>query len=73
MKFVEISGAELMQLATEDEVPGLRSAGVRDESQVRINPQGDIEIRQNGAWSVIGGLLGDYKSRIFKMTGEAWD
>lgn len=73
MKFVEITGAELMQLATEDELPGLRAAGVCDESRVRINPQGDIEIRQQGAWSVIGGLLGDYKSRLHKMTGEAWD
>ncbi len=72
MKFVEITGAMLMQLADDDEAPQLRSAGVRDDSQVRINPQGDIEILQRGTWSVIGGLLGDYKTRIRKLTGRDW-
>jgi hypothetical protein len=73
MKFVQITGAELLQLATSDEISELRIAGVRDESQVRINPQGDIEIRQDGAWAVIGGLLGDYASRIKRLTGQDWD
>ena len=73
MKFVEITGAELFQLATEDELPGLRAAGVGDDSRVRINPQGDIEVRQHGNWSVIGGLLGDYQARIKTMTGHSWE
>jgi len=72
MKFVEITGALLMQLAEPDEVPQLKSAGVTDDSKVRINPQGDIEIMQRGSWSVIGGLLGDYQSRIRKLTGKDW-
>ena len=58
MKFVEITGALLMQLAEADEIPQLRSSGVKDDSKVRINPQGDIEIFQRGSWAVIGGLLG---------------
>jgi hypothetical protein len=72
MKFVQITGAELLQLATSDEVPELRAAGVHDDSLVRINPQGDIEVRQNGAWSVIGGLLGDFPARIKRLTGKDW-
>jgi hypothetical protein len=72
MKFVEITGAELLQLATADEIADLRASGVNDESQIRINEQGDIEIMQRGAWAVIGGLLGDFKSRIRKLTGRGW-
>jgi hypothetical protein len=72
MKFVELSGAELLRLASADEGPALRSAGVTDNSQVRINQQGDIEILQNGAWGVIGGLLGDFESRIKRLTGREW-
>ena len=72
MKFIEITGAQLLQLATADEIPALRDAGITDESQVRINPQGDIEVRQRGAWSVIGGLLGDYKTRLKRLTGKEW-
>ena len=69
MKFAEITGAVLLQLADEDETAGLRAAGVNDESKVRINRQGDIEILQRGSWSVIGGLLGDYQGRLKRLTG----
>jgi hypothetical protein len=72
MKFIEISGADLFKLATEDETPALHSAGVTAESAVRINPQGDIELFQDGAWAIIGGLLGDYKTRIKRVTGRDW-
>jgi hypothetical protein len=72
MKFIEINGAQLLQLATEDEISSLRDAGITNQSQVRINPQGDIEVCERGAWSVIGGLLGDYKTRLKKLTGQEW-
>jgi hypothetical protein len=72
MKFLELTGAELLKLATTEEIPGLHAAGVTDQSRVRINPQGDIEVFQDGAWGVIGGLLGDYASRIKKLTGRQW-
>jgi len=72
MKFVQISGASLLQLADAHEAPNLRAAGVHDESQVRINPQGDVEILQEGTWSIIGGLLGDYQARIKRLTGLDW-
>jgi hypothetical protein len=72
MKFVEISGAVLLELAGAEETPALRSSGVVETSKIRINQQGDIEIFQHGKWGVIGGLLGDYKSRIKKVTGHDW-
>jgi len=72
MKFVEITGATLLELADSDEIEGLRAAGVVEQSKIRINLQGDIEIHQKEGWSVIGGLLGDYASRIHKLTGLDW-
>ncbi len=73
MKFVEITGATLLKLTDSDEIPQLRAAGVQDESKIRINPQGDIELQQRGSWVVIGGLLGDYAGRIRKLTGLDWN
>ncbi len=73
MQFVKISGATLFELADADEVPQLRAAGVADDTKIRINRQGDIEMLQKGAWGVIGGLLGDYQKRIKKLTGHDWD
>ena len=72
MKFVEVNGATLVKLVDKDEISGLRAAGVTDQSKIRINPQGDIEILRKGSWNVIGGLLGDFESRIRKLTGLDW-
>ena len=72
MKFVEITGATLLELADSDQIDGLRAAGVSEQSTIRINPQGDIEIHQKEGWSIIGGLLGDYANRIRKLTGLDW-
>jgi hypothetical protein len=72
MQFVEMTGAVLFQLADADQVPQLRTAGVTDDAQIRINPQGDVEMLTNQSWSVIGGLLGDYESRLRKLTGLGW-
>jgi hypothetical protein len=72
MKFVEINGATLLKLTDSAEIPQLRAAGVKEDSQIRINPQGDIEILQRNGWTVIGGLLGDYENRIRKLTGLDW-
>jgi hypothetical protein len=72
MKFVEIDGETLLRLAGEDQIEGLQAAGVSAHSKVRINPQGDIEIHQQGGWSIIGGLIGDYQNRIRKLTGLDW-
>lgn len=72
MQFVEISGAMLLELADADQAPQLRRAGVADQTKIRINRQGDIEMLQGAAWTVIGGLLGDFESRIKKLTGQGW-
>jgi len=72
MQFVEITGDVLFQLADADQVPQLRTAGVTDAAQIRINRQGDVEMYTNQRWAVIGGLLGDYESRIKKLTGLGW-
>jgi hypothetical protein len=50
----------------------LRKLGVTDDSVVRINEQGDIELRRADGWDVIGGLIGDFQSRIRKHTGMEW-
>jgi len=46
--------------------------GVTAESVVRVNRQGDIEIRRSDRWEVIGGLLGEFEERIKKETGMDW-
>jgi hypothetical protein len=74
MKFVEITGKHLVQLVRDDEMDkeDLRKLGVTDDSVVRINEQGDIELRRADGWDVIGGLIGDFQSRIRKHTGMEW-
>lgn len=74
MKFIEMSGATLMSLLGPHEVQPeeLRAAGLTDRCIVRINLQGDIEVRRRDRWDVIGGLLGDYEHRIKQETGLEW-
>ncbi len=74
MKFVELSGRALAQLIRDDEIPAgdLVRVGVTDDSVVRINEQGDIELRRPEGWDVIGGLLGDFRNRIRHETGMEW-
>ncbi len=74
MKFVEMTGQALAQLVRDEEFlePDLRKAGVRDDSIIRVNEQGDIELRKPDGWDVIGGLLGDFRSRIRHQTGMEW-
>ena len=74
MKFVELTGRVLVSIINEDEMEPeeLKKIGVEDDSVVRINEQGDIELRRKEGWDVIGGLIGDYQSRIQKHTGMDW-
>ena len=71
MKFIEMTGKTLREIVKEDElhVDDLASAGVLSDTFVRINAQGDIEVRRTDRWDVIGGLLGNYVARIKKKTG----
>jgi len=74
MKFIEMTGKTLAQIVHENEMPSdnLQAAGVHDETVVRINEQGDIELRRPEGWDIIGGLLGDFQQRIKKQTGMDW-
>jgi hypothetical protein len=71
MKFIEMTGRTLREIVEQDElhVDDLASAGVFNDTFVRINEQGDIEARRTDRWDVIGGLLGNYVPRIRKKTG----
>ena len=74
MGFIEMTGKTLQRLVSEDELHlgDLASTGVTDDTIVRVNRQGDIEVRRNDRWDVIGGLLGNYEQRIKQETGLDW-
>jgi len=74
MRFIEITGKNLAKIISDDELSlaDLRRAGVEDDTIVRINMQGDIEIRRPDRWDVIGGLLGNFEERLKKGTGTTW-
>lgn len=74
MKFVEMTGRTLKTIVTEGELElaDLEAAGVRDDTIVRVNEQGDIEIRRPHKWDVVGGLLGGFEDRIRAKTGMEW-
>jgi hypothetical protein len=74
MQFIEMTGKALKRLIAEDELHAgdLASTGVEDDTIVRVNRQGDIEVRRTDRWDVIGGLLGNYEQRIRLETGLDW-
>jgi hypothetical protein len=74
MQFIEMSGKALQRLISDDELHPheLDELGVTDDSVVRINRQGDIELRRTDRWDVIGGLLGEFEDRIKNETGLEW-
>ena len=74
MQFIELAGKTLLEMQGVDglSVADLKKLGMTDESVVRINRQGDIELRRADRWDVIGGLLGDYEHRLRSATGMDW-
>ncbi len=74
MQFIEMTGTTLLRVIDKDEMrpEDLRKAGVTDSSIVRVNPQGDIELRQRDGWDVVGGLIGDFDHRVRQATGLNW-
>ena len=74
MQFIEMSGKALRRIISDDELhpDELAELGVSDESVVRINRQGDIELRRVDRWDLIGGLLGEFENRIQSETGLEW-
>jgi len=74
MQFIEMTGRVLQRVVSDDELhpAELVRLGVTDDSVVRINRQGDIEVRRADRWDVIGGLLGGFEERIKRETGLDW-
>ncbi len=74
MHFIEMTGRTLLRVIDESgpRPEELVEIGVTDESIVRVNRQGDIELRRVDRWDVIGGLLGDFGHRVKTETGLAW-
>ena len=74
MKFIEMTGRVLKEIVKDDElhVADLSGAGIVEDTIVRINQQGDIEVRRTDRWDCIGGLLGNYEQRLQKRTGLDW-
>jgi len=74
MHFIEMTGKTLLEMEHVDALQPdeLRKTGVVESSVVRINRQGDIELRRADRWDVIGGLLGDFEHRVRRATGLDW-
>lgn len=74
MRFIELTGKSLAAIVGQGElsVDDLEAAGVLADTIVRINEQGDIEVRRPTRWDVVGGLLGDFEERLKDKTGMDW-
>ena len=74
MKFIEMTGKTLLGVINDGEIDpqDLARAGLKDDSLVRINQQGDIEIRRPQGWDVVGGLIGEFEQRVRNQTGFDW-
>jgi hypothetical protein len=74
MKFIELTGKVLAEIVDQGElqVEDLEAAGVLADTIVRVNEQGDIEVRRAARWDVIGGLLGEFEGRLKDKTGMDW-
>ncbi len=74
MRFIEMTGKTLASVINDGEIhdKDLAASGVFDDSIVRVNQHGDIEVRRPHKWDVIGGLLGDFENRLKDKTGFDW-
>ena len=74
MKFIEMTGKTLFDIVTNDEFSedDLRAVGIEEETLIRVNQQGDIEVRRDNGWDIVGGLIGDFHDRIRRQTGLDW-
>lgn len=73
-RFIEMSGKTLKHIVNDEEfqLDALEQLGVVDDSLVRVNTEGDIELRRVNRWDAIGGMLGDFADRIRRETGLDW-
>ena len=73
-QFIEMLGKTLFRIlaASEPRPDDLAEVGLNEESIIRVNRQGDIELRRRDHWDLIGGLLGDFEDRVRQETGLDW-
>jgi hypothetical protein len=74
MRFIEMTGKQLARVVNDNEMreQDMRDAGITSDTIVRVNEHGDIEVRNEQCWDVVGGLLGEYQDRIKGITGLDW-
>ena len=74
MQYIEMTGKVLAAMLSDDEMQAsdLQTAGVTDDTSGRGNLHGDIEVRRENEWDVVGGLLGNYEERVKHATGRDW-
>jgi hypothetical protein len=74
MEFIEMSGKTLLRIAAHigPSPDQLKELGVTKDSIVRINRNGDIELRRADQWDIIGGMIGEYETLMRKETGLDW-
>lgn len=72
--FIELTGKTLLDIVNEGEIDfgELREAGVRSDSILRVNRHGEIELRCEDEWTLVGGLIGDFEVRLKGLTGLNW-
>jgi hypothetical protein len=74
MKFIEMTGRVFAEVVngTDERVVDLHEAGIEDDTIVRVNEHGDIEVRRTDRWDVVGGLIGNFDERLRQKTGLDW-
>ncbi|MEX1042663.1 MAG: hypothetical protein WDZ51_18660 [Pirellulaceae bacterium] len=74
MQFIEMTGKQLLAAVNQDEFSPeeFEKANIREDSIVRINRQGDIEVRRPAGWDLVGGLIGEFEKRIQHASGHDW-
>ncbi len=74
MPFIELTGKTLLDVVNEGEIDlgELHRAGVVGDSILRINEHGEIELRRQHGWFLVGGLIGNFDVRLKHLTGLDW-
>ena len=74
MRYIEMTGHALMSIVEPGEVPPeqIQWAGLTEGCLVRVNEQGDIEVRRHDRWELIGGLVGGFGPRAERASGRTW-
>jgi hypothetical protein len=69
-----MTGEQLFSVLLPEELKlhELEAAGVHAHSIIRVNLQGDLELRRPDGWQILGGLLGDFEHRVIEKTGLNW-